>query len=76
MLRVVTGDSVHTERRVRELRELGLDVQTSKDSGYDYYTLGSLDVDTSFVPVIVANLIKRDGGLSPAQKIAFLDQVD
>jgi hypothetical protein len=76
LLRVVTGDSVHTERRVRELRELGLDVQTSKDSGYDYYTLGSLDVDTSFAPVIVANLIKRNSGLSQAQKQKLLDQVD
>jgi len=76
LLRVVTGDSVHTERRVRELRELGLDVQTSKESGYDYYTLGSLNVDMSFVPVIVANLIKRDSGLSPVQKQNLLDQVD
>jgi hypothetical protein len=59
LLRVVTGDSVHTERRVRELRELGLDVQTSKESGYDYYTLGSLNVDMSFVPVIVANQLAR-----------------
>lgn len=76
LLRVVTGDSVHTERRVRELRELGLDVQTSKDSGYDYYTLGSLNVDTSFVPAMVANLIKRDSGLSLAQKQNLIDQVD
>lgn len=76
LLRVVTGDSVHTERRVRELRELGLDIQTSKDSGYDYYTLGSLSVDMSFVPVIVANLIKRDGRLSSAEEQNLLDQVD
>jgi hypothetical protein len=76
LLRVVTGDSVHTERRVRELRELGLDIENSKDSGYDYYTLGSLNVDMSFVPAIVANLIKRDSGLSPAQKRNLLDQVD
>jgi hypothetical protein len=75
LLRVVTGDSVHTERRVRELRELGLDVQTSKDSGYDYYTLASLDIDTSFVPAIVANLIKRDSGLSQMEKQTLLGQI-
>jgi hypothetical protein len=76
LLRVVTGEAVHTERRVRELRELGLDIQTSKDSGYDYYTLGSLSVDMSFVPVIVANLIKGDSRLSSEQKQNLLDRVD
>lgn len=76
LLRVVTGDSVHTERRVRELRELGLDIQTIKESGYDYYTLGSLSIDTSFAPVIVANLIKGDKRLSPAAMQDLLDQVD
>lgn len=54
----------------------GLDVQTSKNSGYDYYTLASLNVDASFVPGLVANLIKRDSGLVPAQKRDLLDQVD
>jgi biotin operon repressor len=76
LLRVVTGDSVHTERRVRELRELGLDIQSSKVSGYDYYTLASLSVDTSFVPVIVANLIKGDKRLPAAEMQGLLDQVD
>lgn len=76
LLRVVTGDSVHTERRVRELRELGLDIHTSKESGYDYYTLGSLNINTSFVPAIVANLIKSDRALLPAQKKTLLDRVN
>ena len=76
LLRVVTGDSVHTERRLRELRELGLDVQNSKESGYDYYTLGSLNIDTSFVPSIVANRIKKARGLPAAQKQTLLRQVN
>lgn len=76
LLRVVTGDSVHTERRVRELRELGLDIQTSKDSGYDHYTLGGLNIDTNFIPAIIANLIRSDRRLDPAEQQTLLDQVD
>jgi hypothetical protein len=76
LLRVVTGDSVHTEQRVRELRELGLDIQTSKESGYDTYTLSSLDIDHSFIPKIVANLINKDSRLSSAQKQALLARLN
>ncbi len=75
LLRVVTGDSVHTERRVRELRELGLDIQTSKESGYDNYTLGSLNIDPSFIPAIVTNLINKDSRLPPTQQQALLIQI-
>ncbi|WP_067818837.1 hypothetical protein [Actinomadura kijaniata] len=55
LLRIVSGDSVHTERRVRELRELGLDIRTRKAAGADTYLLGSLDLDVSFIPKIIAN---------------------
>ncbi len=76
LLRIVTGDSVHTERRLRELRELGLDIQTSRESDHDYYTLGSLSITMSFAHAIVANLIKNDRELLPAEKQALLDQID
>jgi hypothetical protein len=75
LLRVVTGDSVHTERRLRELRELGMDIQTSKQSGYDYYTLGSLNIDTSLIPAIVANLIKNDRRLPASERQALVSRV-
>jgi hypothetical protein len=75
LLRVVTADSVHTERRVRELRELGLDVQNSKEHGRDLYTLGSLDIDTSLIPTIVGNIIKQDRSLVEAKMRALLDEV-
>jgi biotin operon repressor len=76
LLRVVTGDSVHTERRVRELRELGLDIESSKESGYDNYTLGSLNIDLSFIPTIVTNLIKKNKRLSAPEMQALLSQVN
>jgi hypothetical protein len=36
-LRVLTADQVHTERRVRELRDLGLRVESTRESGTDVY---------------------------------------
>jgi len=59
LLRVLTHDSVHTERRLRELRELGLDIGTSNSSGIDMYRLKSLNIDTSFIPRIVYNNAQR-----------------
>ncbi len=57
-LRIITGDAVHAERRVRELRELGLPVATTSAAGTDAYLLASGDIDLQFVPRIIANTIK------------------
>ncbi|MER6380705.1 hypothetical protein ABT274_12070 [Streptomyces sp. NPDC001127] len=68
VLRIITADSVHTERRMRELRELGLDIQAAKAQGVDVYTLRSLELDPGMIPSIVRNLIRQDKRLSkPAQ---------
>jgi hypothetical protein len=64
-LRIVTADSIHTERRTRELRELGLDIEASKSNGLDVYTLESLQVDTSKVASIVKNNIEKDKKVLP-----------
>lgn len=47
-LRVLTADAIHTERRTRELRDLGLDIQTSEQDGTPTYTLTSLDPDLTY----------------------------
>ena len=39
MLRLLAGDQVHTERRLRELRDLGYELRADKTSGEDTYTL-------------------------------------
>jgi hypothetical protein len=39
MLRLLAGDQVHTERRLRELRDLGYDLVADKSGGEDTYTL-------------------------------------
>ncbi|MFI2279729.1 hypothetical protein [Nocardia beijingensis] len=58
-LRLSTGDSVHTERRTRELRELGIRIDTGTESGVNVYTLRSLEIDTSLIPTIIKNNIKH-----------------
>ncbi|MFJ6381703.1 hypothetical protein ACIQI7_17125 [Kitasatospora sp. NPDC092039] len=70
-LRVVTRDSVHTERRTRELRELGLDIVTGREGGNDVYTLRSLELDTSMIPTIITNNL-RDKKAPEHEKRAVL----
>jgi hypothetical protein len=57
-LRILTADQVHTERRVRELRDLGLSVHTTKSSGEDLYTLdlGASDVEFGALTQLSRNL--------------------
>ena len=44
-LRILTGDQIHTERRVRELRALGLDISWHKVADEDQYILRNLTID-------------------------------
>jgi len=61
LLRALRGDSVHTERRVRELRELGLNIVTRQEGGQDVYELSNLTLDISLIPVIITNNIINKG---------------
>ncbi|MEU4293827.1 hypothetical protein AB0E63_36885 [Kribbella sp. NPDC026596] len=70
LLRIPTRDSVHSERRLRELRELGLDISPSKSSGVDTYRLRSLRLDFSLIPRIVYNNAqKKKHALMPKAKL-------
>jgi hypothetical protein len=72
-LRVLTGDQVHTERRVRELRDLGLNVSVSRAGGENQYVLASLDPDLAFAASTLAgHNIKADATLSSARKAELL----
>lgn len=46
-LRMLTGDAVHTERRARELRDLGFDLEARHTGGADVYILRSEMPNTS-----------------------------
>ena len=41
-LRVLTGDQVHTERRVRDLRKLGYTIEAVAKDGKPHYVLGNV----------------------------------
>ncbi|MFJ6743786.1 hypothetical protein ACIQOU_33560 [Streptomyces sp. NPDC091279] len=58
-LRIVTADSVHTERRTRELRELGMDVDWYKKDGLDFYVLRSFDLTFDSLPSLVRTIVRK-----------------
>ncbi|MFD4675232.1 hypothetical protein ACFWNN_36275 [Lentzea sp. NPDC058450] len=68
LLRVVTGDSVHTERRTRELRELGMAVTSYKANDIEYYCLKSLDLDHGMINSIILKTAKKKGFKPVAEK--------
>ncbi|MEU4692396.1 hypothetical protein [Actinoplanes sp. NPDC023714] len=72
-LRVVAADAVHAERRVRELREIGLDVVAAKANGRDSYTLTSFDVDLDVIPTIAVNHIRAYKGIPETEKKRLQD---
>ena len=75
-LRVLTGDAVHTERRARELRDLGIDLQSRSDAGRSAYLLRSCIPDAA---IGAANLIRlnvlRDAELGQAEKIRMVESI-
>jgi hypothetical protein len=71
-LRAVNGDDVHTERRIRELRELGLDVTATTFNGRQHYTLASLEIDGTRLREIVVKAVKRSKGVGDKEKKEIL----
>ncbi|MFG1707440.1 PIN-like domain-containing protein [Nonomuraea sp. M3C6] len=71
-LRIVTGDSVHTERRTRELRELGFNIDARKQGSEDVYTLHGLSLDHTLVRSIIGNNVRRDSALSTSDREEIL----
>jgi hypothetical protein len=59
LLRTVTADSVHTERRIRELRELGFSIASSESEGIDFYKLEFIAPDFSMIPSLIMKVAKR-----------------
>ncbi|MGW3525449.1 hypothetical protein [Streptomyces olivaceus] len=59
VLRAINADDIHTERRIRELRELGLRIDSVKHDGVGCYLLASLYLDPAQMPTLVAKAIKK-----------------
>jgi hypothetical protein len=73
-LRVLVGDQVHTERRVRELRDLGFAVTWKRVAGEDQYVLDSTDpdLDQAARSQLALN-IRADKQLSKDARASFLE---
>lgn len=67
-LRIVTADGVHTERRTRELRELGIDVDWYKEDGIDFYVLKSFDLNFEVLPSLVRTIVRKKTKSKSEQK--------
>lgn len=67
-LRTINADDVHTERRIRELRELGLDITSTTVNGRQHYTLGSLELDGAKIRELVVKAIGKSKVLSKEEK--------
>ncbi len=72
-LRVLIGDQVHTERRVRDLRDLGFDVVWKKVSDDNQYVLKSVQPDFDEAAAVqLRHNIKNDKKLSSQQRSKLL----
>ncbi|MFF0149140.1 hypothetical protein [Amycolatopsis sulphurea] len=74
-LRTVNGDDVHTERRIRELRELGLKITATSVNGNQHYMLHSLDLDSSKFGNLVEKSINRSTSLSKEKKEELIKRI-
>lgn len=76
-LRVLTADQIHTERRVRDLRELGFDVEWKKVADEDQYVLKSVEPNLGAAGVLqVRKNIKDDKKLPRQEKERLLSIVE
>ena len=76
VLRIITVDAVHTERRGGELRDSGFAVGRNKNWGAEVYILRSPDPDVAMAArTVVAHNVKEDKNLSEAERRRLLDAV-
>jgi len=73
-LRIISGDQVHTERRLRELRDLGFHIQASVVAGEHQYVLVTTEQDLDDAArVQLRHNIKGSRALSASQKKQLLE---
>jgi hypothetical protein len=72
-LRIITADAVHTERRARELRDLGLHLDAVRTGGADVYMLHSVDPNLAAAArVVIGHNLKDDKGLDSQPRQRYL----
>jgi len=72
-LRLLTGDQVHTERRLRELRDLGFEVTWTRVGDEESYRLHRLEPDLDAAARFqLEHRIKEDSSLNATEKMLSL----
>jgi hypothetical protein len=72
-LRILTADQIHTERRVRDLRDLGFQVEWKKVADDDQYVLKSVEPDLDVAAILqVRKNIKEDKKIPKLEKDRLL----
>jgi hypothetical protein len=75
-LRVLTGDAIHTERRARDLRELGLLLETYDNGGVTVYVLrDAIPSSSQGARNLASGNVRDDKSLSEAEREAFLSLI-
>lgn len=75
-IRILTGDAVHTERRLRELRELGLEIVMGQSGGIRTCNMSSKVDLAAAASAIVRREVEGDATLSDIARQAMLERVD
>jgi hypothetical protein len=74
-LRVLTGDQVHTERRVRELRDIGLRIDAVRRSGQNVYELTDDTFDLEIaIRRFLPDFVEAVEGWTQAQRNSVLER--
>ena len=75
-LRVLTADAVHTERRARDLRDLGLQIDTYEGGGMTVYVLrDAIPSSEAGARTIALRNVREDKSLTIAERDYLLSQV-
>jgi hypothetical protein len=74
-LRLLTGDQVHTERRVRELRDLGLSIEAARVAGENQYILANQEPDADRGAAIQLSQNIKSSDLDSAARSRLLSAV-
>ena len=68
-LRALTGDQIHTERRLRELRDLGVRLEATRVSEENNYVLVSEEPDFDYAEKsLIGGMVKAVPGWTAARK--------
>jgi hypothetical protein len=75
-LRVLAGDQVHTERRLRELRDLGLHLTSTRVADDDQYILHSAAPDLDRAARVVAeHNVRNDRNLADTEALTIVSEL-